>query len=205
MSLCQATTGSRVETYGGSEFADENPSADVLGVDLSPIQPSFVPPNCRFEVDDINKEWTYPEGEFDYIHARALCGCLPDWDDFFRKTFRHISPGGWIEQVELWGISKSDDGTLREDSPLITWVEVFKQIGEKTGKPFFWNDKVTQSVKDAGFINVEDRVVKVPIGTWPKDKQLKQWGAWNRQFLLQALEGFSIRGLTELLGVSWEL
>ena len=37
------------------DFADENPGAQVRGVDLSPIQSAYVPPNCIFEIDDINK------------------------------------------------------------------------------------------------------------------------------------------------------
>ncbi|KAI1066399.1 hypothetical protein LB506_008276 [Fusarium annulatum] len=186
------------------EFADEHPSADVLGVDLSPIQPSFVPPNCRFEVDDITNEWTYPEDTFDFIHARSMIGCLPDWTEFYRKAFKHTKPGGWVESVELWGNSKCDDDTLKPESPLHKWVEVFKKIESLTGKSFFWNDKMQQSISDAGFINVSGRRIKVPIGTWPKDKTLKQWGAWNRHFLLQGLEGFSIRGLTEMLGWKYE-
>ncbi|KAG5754838.1 hypothetical protein H9Q70_002549 [Fusarium xylarioides] len=176
------------------EFADEHPSADVLGVDLSPIQPNFVPPNCRFEVDDITNEWTYPDDTFDFIHARSMIGCLPDWTDFYRKAFN----------VELWGNSKSDDDTLKPESPLHKWVEVFKKIESLTGKSFFWDDKMQESISDAGFINVSGRRIKVPIGTWPKDKTLKQWGAWNRHFLLQGLEGFSIRRLTEMLGWKYE-
>ena len=31
------------------EFAEEHPSALVLGVDLSPIQPPHVPVNCSFK------------------------------------------------------------------------------------------------------------------------------------------------------------
>ncbi|KAF5008110.1 hypothetical protein FDECE_5594 [Fusarium decemcellulare] len=186
------------------EFADMHPSADVLGVDLSPIQPSFVPPNCRFEVDDINKDWTYPNDHFDFIHLRGLTGCLPDWNKFYEKAIKHVKPGGWIEHVELWGVAKTDDDTLKADSPLRTWVEIFTQIGDLTGKTFFWDHKAAESVRQAGFVEVSERRIKVPIGTWPKDKKLKQWGAWNRQFLLQALEGFSIRGLTEMLGWKFE-
>jgi hypothetical protein len=81
-------------------------------------------------------------------------------------------------------------------------VEIFVKIGRATGKPFFLGHRAAESVREAGFVGVTERRVKVPIGTWPKDKKLKQWGAWNRQFLLDALEGFSIRGLTELLGVN---
>lgn len=182
------------------EFADANPSADVIGVDLSPIQPKFVPPNCRFEVDDITQEWTYPDNHFDFIHVRAMIGSIPDWTGLYKKAYTHMKPGGWLESVELWGNAKSDDNTLKPDSPCHKWVEVFKEIEKITGKSFFWDDKMAQSISDAGFINVKGRRVKVPVGTWPKDKTLKQWGAWNRHFLLQGLEGFSIRGLTELLG-----
>ncbi|SCB65004.1 unnamed protein product [Fusarium graminearum] len=152
------------------DMADLHPSAEVVGVDLSPIQPNFVPLNCRFEVDDINKEY--------------------------------LKPGGWIEHVELWGNAMSDDGTMTEDSPLKTWVRIFDQIGEKIGNPFFWDP--VEAFQEAGLQNISERKVKVPIGTWPKNKDLKQWGAWNRQFLMQGLEGFSIRGLTELLGWEYE-
>lgn len=184
-----------------SEFADEHPSAEVLGVDLSPIQPGFVPPNCRFEVDDITKSWTHAENKFDFIHIRAMTGCIPNWTEFYKTGLQHLKPGGWLEHVELWGIAKSDDGSLKAESPLNKWVEIFEKIGESTGKTFFWGDKVADSMKEAKFENVYKQRIKVPIGTWPKDKDLKQWGMWNRQFLLGGLEGFSIRGLTELLGV----
>jgi len=33
------------------DIADKYPDAQVIGVDLSPIQPSFVPINLKFEVD----------------------------------------------------------------------------------------------------------------------------------------------------------
>ena len=35
------------------------PSAEVIGVDLSPIQPNWVVPNVRFEVDDLELDWTF--------------------------------------------------------------------------------------------------------------------------------------------------
>ena len=39
------------------DFADQFPSAEVVGTDLSPIQPMWVQPNCRFYVDDVESEW----------------------------------------------------------------------------------------------------------------------------------------------------
>ncbi|EXA29949.1 hypothetical protein FOVG_18627 [Fusarium oxysporum f. sp. pisi HDV247] len=34
------------------DFADQYPNAEVIGTDLSPIQPDWVPPNVRFELED---------------------------------------------------------------------------------------------------------------------------------------------------------
>ena len=39
------------------DMADEYPACQVIGTDLSPVQPTWVPPNCRFEVDDFELEW----------------------------------------------------------------------------------------------------------------------------------------------------
>ena len=54
------------------DAADRYPSALVTGTDLSPIQPSWVPPNCKFEIDDAEREWTHPE-----VSARAHRGAGP--------------------------------------------------------------------------------------------------------------------------------
>ncbi|KAM0355009.1 hypothetical protein ACHAPU_000857 [Fusarium lateritium] len=184
------------------EMADTHPTAEVVGVDLSPIQPIFIPPNCSFEVDDINKEWTYPEDKFDFIHIRYMTGTVPDWTELLKKAQRHLKPGGWIEHVELWGDARADDGTMSPDSPLKTWVKIFEDVGAIIGHPFFWNP--ADAFREAGLQNISERQVKVPIGTWPKNKDLQKWGAWNRHFLLQGLEGFIIRSLTELLGWEYE-
>jgi hypothetical protein len=64
------------------DMADEYPSASVTGVDLSPIQPKFVPVNCTFEIDDMTEEWTYPAQHFDFIHVREMFGSIRDWNSF---------------------------------------------------------------------------------------------------------------------------
>jgi tRNA1(Val) A37 N6-methylase TrmN6 len=41
------------------EMGDEYPSAEIVGTDLSKIQPGWVPPNVSFEIDDWDDEWTW--------------------------------------------------------------------------------------------------------------------------------------------------
>ena len=51
------------------DVADRFPSAFVQGVDLAPVPDNWMPPNCKFEVDDILKPWEFKEnGRFDLVH-----------------------------------------------------------------------------------------------------------------------------------------
>jgi hypothetical protein len=63
------------------DFATRFPSAGIIGTDLSPIQPAFVPPNCRSEVDDAEDEWVFLQ-KFDYIHCRMLGSCSNSRESF---------------------------------------------------------------------------------------------------------------------------
>lgn len=62
--------------------------ATVRGVDLFPPPVTWVPPNCIFEVDDIQKEWTWKE-PFDLIHLRQLLGSFtPEgWKGLYQQCF----------------------------------------------------------------------------------------------------------------------
>jgi len=70
------------------DFADEYPFATVIGTDLSPIQPTWVPPNLSFEISDCCDAWPYQENSFDFIHVRGLYGCVADWGGFFEQVYR---------------------------------------------------------------------------------------------------------------------
>lgn len=62
-------------------------------------------------------------------------------------------------------------------------------------------EKHPELLKEAGFVNVEERVFKVPIGIWPKDPQLKTIGNYNRCVIWEALQGVSMGPYTR--GLKW--
>jgi hypothetical protein len=55
-------------------MAREFPHCEVLGINLAPIPlpPESLPPNCRFEMDDISLGLSHLEGQFDVVFARAI-------------------------------------------------------------------------------------------------------------------------------------
>lgn len=54
------------------DFADEFPECEIIGTDLSPIQPTSVPPNLRFYVDDVEADWGYREDEASIERVQAV-------------------------------------------------------------------------------------------------------------------------------------
>jgi hypothetical protein len=55
-------------------MAREFPQCDVVGLDLTPapIDIELLPPNCHFEIDDINLGLSHYHGLFDLIHVRCI-------------------------------------------------------------------------------------------------------------------------------------
>jgi cyclopropane fatty-acyl-phospholipid synthase-like methyltransferase len=102
------------------DFADEHHESQVIGIDLSPIQPSFIPPNLKFEIDDLEEPWTFPE-PFDFIFARMMVGSFASFPRFFEQSFQHLTPGGWIECMDIVNPVKADDDSMPPESALLKW------------------------------------------------------------------------------------
>jgi cyclopropane fatty-acyl-phospholipid synthase-like methyltransferase len=102
------------------DFADEQPETRVIGIDLSPTQPQFVPPNLTFEIDDLEETWTFNH-PFDFIFARMTVGAFADSSRFFQQSLEHLSPGGWVECMDICNPVKSDDNSMPSDTALLKW------------------------------------------------------------------------------------
>lgn len=55
--------------------------------------------------------------------------------------------------------------------------------------------------EDAGFVNIEEVKLKVPMGSWPRDPTLKKTGLMNLVQMLDGMEAFSLKTF-DLLGWS---
>ncbi len=156
------------------DVADEYPKAQVIGTDISPIQPTWVPPNARFDIEDCAKPWTYPSDSFDLVHIRYLFGALPDWMGLFKEAYRVCKPGGWIETVEPSCVLTSDDGSVAEGSPLHQWGKVFIAAGIKSGRTFTIVEDGLQlkGLDEAGFVGKVVKNYKVGGTLLRKPKRL---------------------------------
>ncbi|KAI5809239.1 S-adenosyl-L-methionine-dependent methyltransferase [Pyronema omphalodes] len=186
------------------DMADKYSMAEIIGTDLSPIQPSWVPPNCRFEVDDAMKEWTYKENFFDYIHARNISSGVSDWNHLISQMMRCTAPGGYVELCEYSLSVHSDDGTMKPDNPAKIYTDLLRESLVKMGRPPPDLKFMKELLKEEGFEDVVALQVKEPVGPWPKDARLKTLGAMVLLNTETAFESYGMAAFTRILGMDVE-
>ncbi|KAK2050679.1 S-adenosyl-L-methionine-dependent methyltransferase, partial [Colletotrichum somersetense] len=167
------------------QMAEEFPNAEIVGNDLSAIQSTWVPPNVKFVLDDVESSWVNTEN-YDFIFCRYMAGALRNWPKLMKRIFRNTNPGGWVEFQDYDLQWKSDDGTLKDE-------HFTSQCPQPGSKLEVW-------VKGAGFVNINHQRFKIPIGDWPKDPHYKECGLINLMQVLDGLEGFTLRIFTSVLG-----
>jgi ubiquinone/menaquinone biosynthesis C-methylase UbiE len=153
------------------DMADKYPSAEVLGIDIAPIQPTWVPPNCHFQMDDAELEWMHDPDTFDFIHARNIGPGIGNWPRLMAEMYRCTKPDGYVELSEFGAVLMSDDGSLTPDNALSVSVQLTNKAMETIGRPFPVVGTLKKRLEDSGFVDVHERFYKQPFGPWPKDKQ----------------------------------
>ncbi|KAF2434307.1 methyltransferase, partial [Tothia fuscella] len=183
------------------DMADEFPNAHVTGTDLSPIQPSFVPPNCSFYVDDVESDWAIPpEDRFDFIHGRSMAGGIEDWPKLLGQCLDNLKPGGWLEMQEYQAmVGSEDDPSMKKYPNIQYWVDLVCEGSIMFKKTLHIAKDMKQWMIDAGFEDVREEIYKVPCGTWPKNPKLKQLGLFQREQMCLAVESFAMGFMTRVL------
>ncbi|KAK3686037.1 S-adenosyl-L-methionine-dependent methyltransferase [Podospora appendiculata] len=181
------------------DIADMFPSADVIGVDIAPTQPDWVPPNCHFELDDIEQPWTWKPNSFDFIFTRDLILAVRDWPRLIDQTYTHLKPGGWAEFHCVTGTLRCDDGSVPADSPMRRFSDALwastRIFGTPIDDPARWRGWFTAR----GFEDVTEVVYKLPTNPWPRDPRLKLVGAFEMENLLFGLSGMVTRLFSKAL------
>ncbi|KAF2457553.1 S-adenosyl-L-methionine-dependent methyltransferase [Lineolata rhizophorae] len=185
------------------DMGDKYPNAEIIGIDLSPPQTSWVPSNVNFEVDDIEEPWTFRQ-PFDFIHARWLAGAIRDWPKLMKQTFDNVKPGGYAEFKD-WDVRPhAPDGSLNlPDNAVKRWHDIVCGAFEEHGGVTSPGIDMKKRFEDAGFVNVQERVYNVPIGAWAKDPKLKELGKFYGVALGEGVESMSLHVLTHYL--KWDV
>ncbi|KAI9759715.1 MAG: hypothetical protein M1840_003100 [Geoglossum simile] len=184
------------------EFANKFGAASVIGTDLSPIQPTWVPQNVEFIVDDAEADWAF-KPDFDFIHVRTLGTGIRDMERLLEQCYKHLKPGGWVELQDGEARPSTDDGSLTSDHALWKWVDHLEKASIQAGRKISIAPVQKCLITGAGFNNIKEEVYKTPIGTWPKRVDLKEIGKYTKAVLLEGLDSYSLALFARVL--EWEL
>lgn len=97
--------------------------------------------------------------------------------------------------------AQCDDGTMNKDSALVKWLDLIKPGLQNLGLDVDRVLKLAEYLREAGFVNVEQKSFKVPIGIWPRNKTLRLIGLYLRTILIEGMQAISLGPFTR--GLKW--
>lgn len=199
--LCPIKTPSNVLDLGtgtgiwAQELADSLPEwCQVMGVDLSPIQPIWLPPNCHFEVFDFNDRWTFKR-KFDLICGRMLIGSISSPQPLFQEVFKALVPGGWVEIQDV-----CPPTLISQESAFRKWRDEWCTALQKGGRDPYLAKELPQILTPLGFKNVTVQEFRIPQSGSLDIGISQELGKLNLLNILEGIEGLSLK---PFLNVGW--
>ncbi|KAG8757019.1 hypothetical protein FRC14_002450 [Serendipita sp. 396] len=202
------------------EMAKEFPHAEVVGVDLAqvPVDTQTLPPNCRFEVDNINLGLTHFEAQFDVVHVRLVGSGIKDFSERMKDIHNCLKPGGmmiWFDADYSLYFNRNFEyiPAYTEENREGSWMQRCTSELRRAMTKIGSDINGMESILDQGLWNdplldpttCRTASLYMPIGPWASDDDpaisqlLKYAGALMRQ---DAMEGMkSIRPL--LVRIGW--
>ena len=105
----------------------------------------------------------------------------------------------WQEQHPIF---RCDDGTMDlEKDPLVGFYSLAHEAFSKIGFDPLLAANLKKPLEEAGFINIQCIVKKVPVGTWARDKRLRLLGKYQKTIIREIIPVVCGRPL-QALGLS---
>ncbi len=164
--------------------------------------------------------WSY---KFDYVHGRYIVPYLADMPKLMRNIFANLTPGGYLELLEAPMWFQSVDDTL-EGTAMKKWNDVMLEgttastqtrlrpstnISGTPGVKRIGRDPMAavhlhEQMADAGFTNITEKKIAVPINSWAKGRDQKIIGTLQMMSLLEVAHGITMTVFTKAMGWSVE-
>ncbi|KAG9034905.1 hypothetical protein FS837_002103, partial [Tulasnella sp. UAMH 9824] len=182
-------------------MAKQFPSADVVGLDLVPVNASSEPPsNCRFDICNANDGLDrYPSASFNVVHIRLMLQGAKDYHGLFRQVHRMLRPGGVLLVVEgpfaMFDANKDRIQAETPDDPGFTWLHrLTRTTAEaiKARNPSYANlERVREFLSEMSgdlWKGVWGFSFFIPIGPWAADPIERQAGEFMRTSMIRGTE-----------------
>lgn len=92
-----------------------------------------------------------------------------------------------------------DDGSMTDDYKLLQWAQDMDVASRAADRELVIGDDIKQWLEEVGFVDVQQMVLKLPVGGWAKEPRLKHLGMLWQRNLSGGLSGLSV-GLLHRFG-----
>lgn len=167
------------------DMAKHHPGRTITAIDLTP--PSVThPSNVKFMRLNVENDWAF-ERPFNFIHGRMLTSGIHDWPRLLRQCFENLQPGGWLELLDIChpfgaeNLDASKDGSSPK-SGFLQWGRTAEHCWALKGLDYRAATKHVKRLEELGFIDIQERELKWPLGTWPENERERLIGdltLWN--------------------------
>ncbi|GAA5813065.1 hypothetical protein MFLAVUS_006532 [Mucor flavus] len=173
--IVEAGTGNGIWAL---EMANQYTESQVLGIDLKP--PVFQhgnPTNLRYNQTNLNESWPMNDNSVDFIFQRNMYLHIQkdQWPKILEEMFRVLKPGGYIELIEsdLW---HHNPGPVQQ-----AFQQFFKDQCKLLDLDLEISNSLAGIIEQKRFVDVEKRILDIPIGEWSTEPELKQYGFINKE------------------------
>lgn len=107
-----------------------------------------------------------------------------------------------MEIVELHVIPSSYDNSLPPNSQIRAFYDVLAEVGQTIGIDLAVAQKFRGMMETAGFQDVTETVMDLPLGGWMPERRMREVGIFQRFQMTEGLHGIAFGLLTRVAG--WE-
>ena len=130
-----------------------------------------------------------------------LASCFKSHVAVFQSAFNTLRPGGWLEAQDIvippHCIDDSMSGTAFK-----RWLDLLKEGYTALGRDIGRVPQYKQHLQEIGFVDVVEKQLAWPIGTWARTRRMKMLGSWCKENVLSGLQGWTMAVLTRGLGMT---
>ncbi|KAI7894846.1 S-adenosyl-L-methionine-dependent methyltransferase [Mucor mucedo] len=172
------------------------PHAQVMGFDAFDAKKIQVntAPNIVYKDGDITKHMSLPDNCMDLIFQRDTSYMMPHerWPLHVAELFRIVKPGGYIELVEY-------NFNVKNPGPVLALVnEWYRITSASVGVDPKEANRLKRFLLTAGFQDVCQKTVSIPIGEWPASLAEKEKGFLYKQVVNALFKSMKTWWITEL-------
>ncbi|CAO3658223.1 unnamed protein product [Rhizopus stolonifer] len=174
MTIIDSGTGNGIWAL---EIAAEYSQSKVIALDLRSPEQQGKPDNLTFTEADITQPWPIESNSIDFVFQRSMGHVISEqhWNQLLNEIYRVLKPEGRVELIEsdLW---HHNPGPMQK-----AFHEFLETQYSDNGIDFKITEKIPKEIEAVGFQQIEHRSLDIPIGEWPQDEELKQFGFINKE------------------------